>query len=51
MQSGTKKPHFSPLSLDLLPFSHLRVWGEGEGKEGEEGRTRVGVSFMLQQWC
>lgn len=51
MQSEMKKRNFSLLSFDLLPFSHLCVWVEGEGKEGEEGRTRVGVSFMLQQWC
>lgn len=51
MQSEIKKHNFSLLAFDLLPFSHLRVWVEGEGKEGEEGRMRVGVSFMLQQWC
>jgi len=51
VQSETLKQNFSLLSFDLLPFSHLCVWVEGEGKEGEEWRTRVGVSFMLQQWC
>lgn len=51
VQSELKSHQCSLLSSDLLPFSHLCVWVEEEGKEGEKGRTRVGVSFMLQQWC